>query len=321
MPQVQGPGASGDDNIVRSPGRLSRPCWLILFVCGVLGCQESAPTATPLTSAATTDETSRQRRWVSLAPAVTETLFALGAGNRIVGVSDYCSHPADVQKLPRAGTALRPNFEALVQLNPTLILSENNKNTQTTALSKLAPTLALPWLSLAEVTASVRLLGKKAGLPQAGEKLAQRLSTTLRRSPPPNAPRVLLVLGYSPKQLSEVWFIRKNSLHGAALRAAGGRNAIDRDVDGLPKLSLEAVLDLDPEQVVVLISPERTEGVSDEQILAGWRKLTVLSAVKTDKLAIVRDAGIFANGPRILDLVPKLRRALAQLGATPADPG
>jgi ABC-type Fe3+-hydroxamate transport system substrate-binding protein len=88
------------------------------------------------------------RRVVALAPAVTETLFAIGAGGDVVAVSDYCDTPDEVQRLPRVGTSITPNYEAIARFAPTLIVSESNAATKSRELQALAPTRLLPWLTL-----------------------------------------------------------------------------------------------------------------------------------------------------------------------------
>src|SRR5690606_9380740 len=115
-----------------------------------------------------------------------------------------------------------------------------------------------------DVVDSTRKLGKLTGQVEAAEALASALSRRLSVEPPNDAPRVLLVLGYQGERLDEVWFIRRNSVHGAALRAAGGRNAVAKDVWGQPRLSLEQVIALDPDMVIVLLndSDQQTERVA-----------------------------------------------------------
>src|SRR5690606_18345388 len=153
-----------------------------------------------------------QARIVSLSPALTETLFAIGAGDRVVGVSDYCRYPQGVEKLAKAGTSITPNYEAIVSLAPTLIVTEAAVNSRPQSLERLAPTATLPWLTLNDVVDSTRKLGKLTGQVEAAEALASALSRRLSVEPPNDAPRVLLVLGYQGERLDEVWFIRRNSV-------------------------------------------------------------------------------------------------------------
>lgn len=246
-------------------------------------------------------------RIVSLSPALTETLFAIGAGDRTVGVSDYCNYPAAATQRPRAGTSITPRYETIVSLRPSVIVTEAVVNARPQELRRLAPTLELPWLTLAEVVAGTRRLGQLAGRVEAANALADRLSTRLSVAAPPNAPRVLLVLGYGADTLDQVWFIRPNSIHGAALRAAGGRNVVAHDVTGQPRLSLERVVALDPDAVIVLLNHD---AAPVRRIEEQWQRLSSLTAVKQGRVAALVAPEAFANGPRILALVDRLSARL-----------
>lgn len=251
-------------------------------------------------------------RIVSLAPAITETLIALEATDRLVGVSTYCRTDG-LGELPRVGTALTPQYESLVRLEPTLILTSRVSGDQTELLSRIAPTRQLPWLTLEEVTGSVRELGELVGRPQAGRALAKRLEQVLSVEPSADAPRVLLAMSYEDTGDPRIWFVRKNSLHGAALRAAGGRNAVSQDVAGQPHLSVEELLRLDPDRIILLEDADRTSAEEAARRLDQLRKLTPLGAVRRDRLGVVRLPNVFSGGPRILDLVEPLRSEIGRL--------
>lgn len=246
-------------------------------------------------------------RIVSLSPALTETLFAIGAGERVVGVSDYCNYPAAATERPRTGTSITPRYETIVSLEPSVIVTEDLVNARPQDLKHLAPTLELPWLTLENVVNGIRRLGQLAERREAANALADRLWTRLNIEPPPNAPRVLLVLGYGSDKLDEIWFIRQNSIHGAALRAAGARNAVAQDVAGQPRLSLERVVKLDPDAVIVLLNDESAPA---QRIEAQWKRITSLSAVKQGHVATLVAPEAFANGPRIVALVDRLSARL-----------
>jgi len=246
-------------------------------------------------------------RIVSLSPALTETLFAIGAGDHIVGVSDYCNYPSAAHERPKTGTSITPRYETIVALEPSVIVTEAVVNARPQELRRLAPTLELPWLTLQDVVAGTRRLGELAGREQAANALAERLSVRLSAEPPSNAPRVLLVLGYGADTLDQIWFIRPNSIHGAALRAAGGRNVIAHAVPGQPRLSLERVVQLDPDAVIVLLNDEAAPA---RRIEEQWQRLTSLTAVKRGRVAALVAPEAFANGPRILALVDRLSARL-----------
>jgi ABC-type Fe3+-hydroxamate transport system substrate-binding protein len=259
---------------------------------------------------------SGKQRLVSLSPAITETLFAIGAGAELVGVSNYCDYPEEAKKLPRVGTALTPSYEAIVRLRPSLILTEAADSAPRRELTALGVTKFLPWLSLEDIVASTRLLGALTSHSEAASGLAHKLWDGLAVAESANGPRVLVVLGESSGKLSEIYFIKRNSIHGAALRAAGARNAVERDVSGVPRLSIEELLRLDPDAIVVLVAAT-PNGPDDAQILRDYQALEPLTARKKGRLSVLKEGAAFSNGPRILTLEQALERELARLFRSP----
>lgn len=255
-------------------------------------------------------------RIVSLAPAVTETLFAIAAGSDVIAVSDYCDSPPAVQKLPRVGTSITPNYEAIAAFAPTLIVSESNAATRARELQALAPTRLLPWLVLSEIAASVRELGRLCGKQAEADALAARLLARLDRPEPEHGPRVLLVLGSDSDNAAELWFIRKNSLHGAALHASGARNAVSEIVSGPPRLAAERLFTLDPDAIVILSRPG-AKRAADAPLLASLERFRTLRAVQEKRVSVLVAPEAFANGPRILLLVDRIEAELRRFGLLP----
>jgi iron complex transport system substrate-binding protein len=266
---------------------------------GAVGCRGSAPA-------------SSGSRIVSLAPGITDTLFAIGAGGQLVARSDYCDFPAEVERLPKAGTSLTPNYELITRLAPSLIVGEDGAGARRRELEALGPTSLLPWLTLSEIVKSVRELGQRTERKQAAGALADRMQRELGVAPPADGPRVLLVIGYQPGKLDEVWFIRENSLHAAALHAAGARNAVTSVVQGLPRLSPEQLVEVDPDGILILALP----GKAQPQALQSWQQLTPLRAIKNQNLEIIEAPEAYVHGPRILSLVERLAAAVKRMRLT-----
>jgi iron complex transport system substrate-binding protein len=285
---------------------LASPAWLASFA---FGCDRSARKGRP-----------GARRLVSLSPAITETLFEIGAGPEIVGVSDYCNFPEAARHLPRTGTALTPGYEAIVRLEPTLILCEDAASTPHRELNALGVTKFVRWLSLEDIVAGTRLLGALTGRAEAADALAKRLWDGLAVAENPSGPRVLAVLGESSGKLSEIYFIKKNSIHGAALRAAGARNAFPQEVPGVPRLSIEQLLHLDPDGIIVLLA-STPNAPSNAQVLHDYDALEPLTARRNARISVLRTDAAFACGPRILTLKAELGREIARLFAASPTPG
>lgn len=253
---------------------------------------------------------SGRMRIISLAPAMTETLFAIGAGADVVGRTEYCTYPPEAASLPTVGTTITPGYEAMVRLQPTLIVGEATKDAPLADLSRIAPTRLMPWLTLDDTLAGIRELGRLTGRGEGAEKIAADMERRLKVKPPANGPRVLLAMDGTPGRLTEVWFLRQNSIHGACLNAAGARNAVDDEfVGAMPVLSLERVIALDPEVVLVLTARKLSEG-ERQQLVKDWQGLPMLKAVKAGKVRVLDGEEYYVNGPRILGLIDKLKAAL-----------
>jgi ABC-type Fe3+-hydroxamate transport system substrate-binding protein len=122
-----------------------------------------------------------------------------------------------------------------------------------------------------------------------------------------------LLLSYDPDRPAELWFIKPNSLHGSALTAAGARNAVANPVQGLPRLSVEELLKLDPDDVLIM-PPPHADLPHKQKMLQAFSALAPLRAVKEDRIAVFD--GTQSVGPSILELVDALASTLKKLSGT-----
>ena len=254
-------------------------------------------------------------RIVSLSPGITEVMEQLGRSSGLVGISDYCAPLKDGSPLPRMGTALTPNYEAILRANPDLILTQEARDTPLDELRQLAPTVSLPWQTSLDLVHGIDEIGRLIGAETEAEELAGRVESTLvDPRPRVDAPAVLFVLEHAPGQLTEAWYVKDDTIHGDALRAAGARNAIPPGDTGVPRLSLERVIAIDPEAILLLSTRDSVPDGEAEQLLDDWRRLSTLRAAREDKLALVTGDRLYVTGPRVLDLVAAIRRSLTSLG-------
>ncbi|MFT7519818.1 MAG: iron complex transport system substrate-binding protein [Kiritimatiellia bacterium] len=253
-------------------------------------------------------------RLVSLSPSVTETLAVLGASDLQVARSAWCNWPPEVQDLPIVGSGLTPDYEAIVAARPSHILVEASGSAPVEDLRALAITEALPWLTLEEVTGSVVRIGELTGRQAKADKLVGRLQERLAvPEAGPSAPTVLLVLGGDGLGERPPWFIKKNSLHGMALNALGVRNAVPEEVAGAPTLSIERLIQLDPDVIVVLI-PGQPDAAARQRAMHAFDHLEPLRAPREGRVAALGSARLLTTGPGILDYVDELEQTLRPLG-------
>lgn len=256
-------------------------------------------------------------RYISLSPAITDTLITLQLGDQIVGISDYCHWP--IEAPARVGSAITPSYERIAHLGPTRIFAPETARDQLAPLRKLAETTSLKWLTVEDMTQAIVELGEQTHRQAAALKLSRRLHSHLSKPAPPGAPRVLLALDYGDTGSTDTWFIRKNSIHGAILRAAGGRNAVGHEVQGPPKLSPEQLLKTDPDMIVILRSQEPQKNEQAEA-LAHFSKFAPLQAVKTKRVRVLSLPGSLSVGPSVVSTIAPLSDqidALTRLNETP----
>lgn len=263
--------------------------------------------AAALLTLAPTPQSSKDHTLISLSPPITATVFALGAGDQLIGRSDWCAFPGEVAELPSFGSSLDPNYEAIASARPGTILTEQVGTAPDLHSAWTVETL--PWLSVEDVVTSVRRLGELTDRIDAASALATRFAT-LDVPRPETGPEALLLLGGEPDG-SELFYVRPDSLHGAAMRAAGLRNRIADPPDGPPAISLERLITLDPERIIVLVADDAPD--LRARITEAWSNVPTLRAVSDGRVGVVAGPHTMATGPRIFDFVDDLRAEVARL--------
>ena len=249
------------------------------------------------------------RRVVSLAPSLTETVYALGAENLLVGDTDYCDFPPDAQQKPKVGGATNPNLEAIAALHPDLVLVTVSLNRLETvqALEGLGiPSYATDPHTALGIIASTEHLADLLGTAEAGTSLANglqhklsELQQKLRSSP---LTPVLFVVWTQP-----LMSIGRDTFIADALRHAGAVSIIDSP-QNWPRVNLEEVVRLQPEFIIFVESHTGAAAQSGDAIadLPGWR---LLHAVRERHYATISDA-INRPAPRLISEIESLARQL-----------
>ncbi len=264
----------------------------------------------------TLSPTASASRVVVIDPGVHEVLIRLGATGRMVGRPDYTDEFKETAALPTMGTGLSPSYEKIVRAGPDLILSTHaSRGVVLDNLRKIAPTENLPWLTAPQVAQSVRAIGKLLSIDADADALAIRIEQGLAPNIRPDSPRVLVLLSAPSSSDTELWVIKPNSLHGAALEAAGGRHAIPEAIQGPPTLSIEGLMQIDPDIIVILIADSSTTPATLEGYRAFWDRFGMLSAVKNDQVGFMIGRTHFYTGPGVLEFKAALADKIAQVQA------
>jgi iron complex transport system substrate-binding protein len=237
------------------------------------------------------------QRIVSLAPHVTEQLFAAGAGNRIVGASEYSDYPEEAKKLPRVASSGTVNLEAVLALKPDLVVAWKLEAT-TSALTRLE-SLGVPVFysephTLAEIPQLIESLGELAGTGATAKPLARSLRAELARLHAEYSERRTVTVFY---QISDkpLMTIGGGQFVSDAIDLCGGRNIFAGSTVMAPVVNLESVVAADP----VAILTARPDP-SDRSWEAFWRRFPGLYAVELDNLYTVPTNEMHRHGPRAI---------------------
>ncbi len=245
-------------------------------------------------------------RIVSLAPHATELLFAAGAGNDVVGVviGDY---PPRARRLPRVGDAFRIDLERLLGLRPDLVVAwqSGNPPADLARIEALGiPLYVTEPRRLEQIAEYLRELGHLAGTEEAARSAAAGYLSALEDLRSRHAGLAPVTVFY---QIAAQPLVTVNGTHiiSQAMALCGGRNVFAALAPLAPAVSLEAVLDADPQAIVV------GSWSADPQLeLAPWRRWPQLSAVRTGNLYAIPADYLDRAGPRLLTGVRRLCAAL-----------
>jgi iron complex transport system substrate-binding protein len=249
----------------------------------------------------------RPYRIVSTAPSITEALFALGLGGQVVGVSQYCDFPPEVQKLPKVGTYVKPDAEAIARLAPDLVILQRTASDLTNRLTALGIAfIEVPHGTLNDVFTGIRLIAKAAGIPENAPTLIGQIQSSLNsiqtkaRALP--SPHVIVIANRRQGTLTDLVAIGPDNYVNQILEIAGGTNVLAKP--GLPQyphISLEVVLRENPNVILDLTGTQKTEAqrkADSAATLSLWQQNTELAAVRTGHVYVGTSNALLVPGPR-----------------------
>jgi iron complex transport system substrate-binding protein len=260
------------------------------------------------------------QRIVSLAPNLTEILFALGLGDRVVGVTTFCNFPAEATRLPKVGGFINPSPEAILALRPDLIIATPNVGNRALVERVMATGARVEVVdarNVEEIFPAIEAVAKAAGAEEAGRRLVASIRAALDRERSRVAllprPRVLLCL-----QIEPLIAAGPGSYPGDLISLAGGENAVPPSAVSYPALSLEAVLAAPPGIIVQSLMDEPGEGTSGSGKLLGyWSRFPSIPAVAAKRVHAVPGDLLLRPGPRVAEGVAELIRLIHPEAAGP----
>ena len=246
----------------------------------------------------------RPHRVICLMPTVTDTVFALGAGDDVVGISDYTKYPAAALTKPSVGDLIKPSIETILSLHPDLVIGTQPKGPMevTDQLERAGiPIFLVSPHGIAGIFHSIESVGMALNrTPQADaliHNLQQRVDAVRTRTKSLPAPRIFMPIWYDP-----ITTIGKNAFITEVIEAAGGRSVTDDLSTEWPQISMEVVLERAPDALLLVRGGKTTLKVLQDR--PGWSSMT---AIKAHRAYYVDDRINFAS-PVAIDALEDLAK-------------
>lgn len=255
------------------------------------------------------------RRIISLVPAITEVLFAIGAGPQVIAVSSYDDDPPEVTKLPKVGALLDPDTERILALRPDLVIVYGSQTTLKEQLAKAG----IAWFDyrhagLGDVFPVFLALGARTGHEaEAARRVADmqaRLNAVRARIAGRPHPRTLLVFGREPRTLRTLEASGGIGFLNDMLELAGGRNVFAEVKTQAVRVSTEMLITRAPEVVVELHYGSTMSQIDVAAEQAVWTRVGSVPAVKAGRIHLLFGDHLVVPGPRLVRAVEELARAI-----------
>jgi iron complex transport system substrate-binding protein len=257
----------------------------------------------------------KPHRIVSTAPSITEALFALGLGSEVVGVSRFCEFPPEVLKLPKVGTYIKPDPEAIARLAPDLVILQGNPTEVANRLNALHISFAeVPHGTLNDVFTGIQIIAKAAGVPGRADPLVSHIQSGLdaiqSKAKTLPSPRVLLIMDRRQGMLSDLIAIGPSNYVNQIMEIAGGTNVLAKPgLPQYPRISLETVLRENPDIILDLSGTQESEEqrqAARGATLALWRQNGELTAVRNGHVYVGTSNALLVPGPRTVEAAQRL---------------
>jgi iron complex transport system substrate-binding protein len=255
------------------------------------------------------------RRVISLIPATTEMIFAMGAGSRLIAVSSYDKYPSEATKLPRVGALLDPDTERILSLHPDLVIVYATQAELKRSLDRATiPYYSYEHRAMPDIMATVRAVGARIGFAAQANGLASSMEQELAAVRAAVAgrprPRTLLVFERDRTTLQNIYASGGYGFLADLLDVAGGDNIFADVKQQSVQAGTEQILARRPDVIVELKYGESAKHVDPSTDLRAWDSLGSVPAVRTKRIVILIGDQYVVPGPRIVQAARELGKAL-----------
>jgi iron complex transport system substrate-binding protein len=250
------------------------------------------------------DHPSVPRRVVSMGPNLTETIFALGRGDRVVGVTDFSSYPPEAKKLPKVGGYINPNLERITALRPDLVIVRGKyEKVDKYCRSRGIRIVHVNMDNLTSIYQGIYELGRIFGKLEKAQDLCAAIRNQLEKVSREAAryPRqkVFVCLGRAPGSLSSIYTAGRPSFITEILKVAGGDNIFEDVKQPYPEASKESLIRRAPEVILEMRAGEKISESRRRQIIDDWKILGGVPAITKERIYVLTEDFLLVPGPRV----------------------
>ena len=256
-------------------------------------------------------------RIVSMAPSLTECLFAIGAGDRVVGDTTFCTYPPEAAELPKIGGYTDANYEKLYTLKPDMVVLLDEHVAAVERLRALGiPCARLDTSTMPSILNTLQTLGNLLDEQEKSQaivaEIQERMSEIRKRTAHAPQRRVLISIGRNmgTGTLSDIYVVGRNTLYHEMLETIGAENVYTGSLE-YAHMSQEGIMRLAPDVVIDLIPDLGTSvQMTVEEVRAQWNALENIPAVKSGQVYVCDDDYVCVPGPRFILVFEDIARAV-----------
>ncbi|MCX8064399.1 MAG: ABC transporter substrate-binding protein [Candidatus Hydrogenedentes bacterium] len=248
---------------------------------------------------------------VSIGPNITEILFQIGAGEKVIAIGDFDDYPPEIQHLPKVGTYISPNIEKITSLNPEIIVTAG----EIPQLSSLANEIKIKYYSISMDTLEgiyngITKLGELTNQQSRAQKLIEEMKNKFKYTeekiknfePVPT----LLVVGREPRDLSSIQVAGGNSFLSEILKIAGGKNVFEEETRPYFEISAEAIISKAPQAIIEFRCGESLTQKQLDYLFLDWKAFDTVPAVKNSRIYFILESYGMRPGPRLPRVAEKI---------------
>lgn len=275
--------------------------------------------ASSLTEAPPARPAARAQRIVSLAPSITEIIYALDGQDRLVGVTKFCKFPPEARSKPTVGGLVNLSYERVLDLRPDLAIHVPAHREAARGLARLdITTVEVRSETIEDLYEAIRVIGDILGASEKAralvggmrEDLAGIRRANLARAASGPPPRVLFIGGRNPGTLQQIYVCGSGTFMNEIIEAIGATNAIGRTSMPWPVINKEKILQLDPDMILDGSMYIDSATMAPELHMRAWEQLGTLSAVREGKVIALADDRLTVPGPGMIESARRLSRII-----------